>query len=645
MKKNKLILRRIKMHLKNSVKKIMRIINNFFYKKNNHYNIIILQPGKVGSISVKESLKTAYRNLRISVDIYHAHALNGLDERIKFIKRTRKDPSAGLLTIEEWKKLRAMIDANPDMEWHIINLVRDPVAMKVSALFQTLDQNLPEWRKLNKKDELSIKDLEVIFYNKSEFGFKGLERWYDNQIKALWNIDVFSTPFPTQKGFNIYKSGNINLLVIRLEDLDRVAGQAFNEFLGLKNFKVIKKNIGDQKPYAELYKAFKEHPLRKQFVDQGYQTKFARHFYSSDEIESFRAHWIKGKSIPTKKLDVIDSGTRERIKPTVYLHVGPHKTGSTYLQLEFRRQEKTLYSEGIIYPKVGREYSPRAHHNIAWFYSDRELQNTTREKLRTEINILANSSYSKLLISSENFIRLSEQQLKNMRRDFENYDFHVLYFKRIGAGLVLSQWQTMVKHGFTLALNEMSLSNMVEWQSYNPFDHDGNIKKIKNALGERLSVLDYNAILYEKKDILKEVCDILEITLEMAPKIVNYSWATAHIEFLRAANLLYATKYGQIYRGREIRLLCRKLLRKSLLRFPLKIYLGNNMKKFSQTVSSGHFIHMGFPESCINSSSKTDEYDFIAGRRLLDELNKDNIFVWRILQNQIDILAQKKMNT
>lgn len=281
---------------------LFRYLKRLFFKQlnkilsfdnNTEVSVIVFQPGKVGSMSVQYSLEKAYKQLHIPITIYHVHALNHLDEREKYVRRTRKNPTDSIRLIQEWRELRKEIDSYPQKKWNIINLVRDPVAIKVSALFQLLDQHIPDWQDRLVKGEMTMRDLDELFFSKQEFGFQGLDRWYDNQIKALWGVDIFSEPFPCEKGYQIYTTQNINLMIVRLEDLNRVAEKAFDEFLGIKKFEVVNVNIGDEKPYAELYNEFKKRPLPEDYVDSGYQTRFARHFYTSREIERFRKRWTQ----------------------------------------------------------------------------------------------------------------------------------------------------------------------------------------------------------------------------------------------------------------------------------------------------------------------------------------------------------------
>lgn len=255
--------------------------------------IIIFQPGKVGSLSVHHSLMLAFEQLQVGTPIYHSHALNKLDEREAFVRKTRKNPAESLKLIEEWKELRQTIDADPTQKWNIISLVREPVAMKVSALFHLLDQHIPDWQQRHENGKLPMSEIEELFYSKSEFGFNGLDTWYNIQLKALWGIDIFATDFPKEKGYEIYKTDQISLLIIRLEDLNQVAPNAFDDFMGLKEFSLSNVNVGDEKSYADLYKEFKTLALPENYVKEGYATHYARHFYTDAELEKFRKRWLR----------------------------------------------------------------------------------------------------------------------------------------------------------------------------------------------------------------------------------------------------------------------------------------------------------------------------------------------------------------
>ena len=93
-------------------------------------------------------------------------------------------------------------------------------------------------------------------------------------------------------GFKIYKDKIGDILVLRLEDLDRCAEKAFEAFIGIKNLKLLKKNVSGEKNYAALYRKFKETIVfPKSYIDALYDSKYMQHFYSPAEIDRFRSHW------------------------------------------------------------------------------------------------------------------------------------------------------------------------------------------------------------------------------------------------------------------------------------------------------------------------------------------------------------------
>jgi hypothetical protein len=121
--------------------------------------------------------------------------------------------------------------------------------------------------------------------------------FFDREFKGVLGIDVFSSDFPKPKGYKIYEQELADVLLIRLENLDQCASKAFQEFLNVDGFTVIRKNIASEKAYYPIYRKFLESVLLPDsYIDEMYASKYARHFYSEQEIDAFRAKWHKGKT-------------------------------------------------------------------------------------------------------------------------------------------------------------------------------------------------------------------------------------------------------------------------------------------------------------------------------------------------------------
>ncbi len=250
--------------------------------------IIVYNMGKVGSRSVYETLV----DLNLGVKVHHAHVLEELDSMAETIKREFANPVNSLAVIEQGKRLRQSIDKEPDKQWDIITLVRDPVAQTVSRFFQSIEEVIPDIRQRLENNAVQIEEIFDVFINKWP-RYPALI-WFDTQFKTVFNIDVFSKPFPRESGYEILKNERFYVLIIRLENLDSCAQKAFEEFLGIPGLKLKKSNLGAHKWYKDTYQQFLSNIiLPDEYLDQMYNSKLAQHFYSEEEIRAFRAKWTQ----------------------------------------------------------------------------------------------------------------------------------------------------------------------------------------------------------------------------------------------------------------------------------------------------------------------------------------------------------------
>lgn len=256
--------------------------------------IMIYQMAKAGSRSVLFSLELCYRRHRLpNVHIHHVHNLAALDlheERAKITADTEE-----IQVIQQYKKLRQEFDQAQGQHWNVISLVRDPVARNVGSFFHNLGHYLPNWQARWKAGNLSMDEIVDAFLNDGEIHHTA-NVWFDVEFKSVLGIDVYAVPFQMRTGYQFYaEPPKVDLLLIRLEDLDRVADSVMEKFLGLRDFKLYPSNIGDEKDYAEIYRAFKTTPLPLSYVEKIYQTRFAHHFYTDEELGAFTRKWTQPK--------------------------------------------------------------------------------------------------------------------------------------------------------------------------------------------------------------------------------------------------------------------------------------------------------------------------------------------------------------
>ena len=116
--------------------------------------------------------------------------------------------------------------------------------------------------------------------------------WFNGEIKDVFGPDVFDHPFKKQRGYQIIRSGNIDLLLLKLEQLNACYQQAFQEFLGVDIPELKNTHVTELDPAKPMYADFvKNTSFPEHYLDRMYSSDFAQHFYSEDEISVFRDKW------------------------------------------------------------------------------------------------------------------------------------------------------------------------------------------------------------------------------------------------------------------------------------------------------------------------------------------------------------------
>lgn len=258
--------------------------------------IIVYQMGKVGSTTVQQSLVANFKSLGLDVPVYDYHGFNRIERLELFLLKRAKEGhqvAASLQVVRQAMAFKKEMSEKPNQSWNLVSLVRDPIARTVSAFFQGLPEIVPDWKQLYGAHDLTLGELRELYLGTFN-QHAGVGEWFDVQMKPVFGIDVYASPFSAAAGYKIYPTrGNVRLLVIRLEDLDRVAGQALEAFLGLSDFQLVNTNVARDKDYSSLYEEWLKMPLPVAYVKKMYRTRYARHFYTPEELEAFAHRWTQ----------------------------------------------------------------------------------------------------------------------------------------------------------------------------------------------------------------------------------------------------------------------------------------------------------------------------------------------------------------
>ena len=181
----------------------------------------------------------------------------------------------------------------PGHPLRVITLVREPIANNVSMFFQLMDHYI------GTTIEQSTHDIETIIQIFLErYMHSRPLTWFDAEVKTTLGVDVYRHPFPIAQGYNIVKADNISLLVLKCELDDQAKAGAIAEFLGLDNFEIVRSNVTGEKSHAQQYAEFKQRiKVPERLLDEMYESKFARFFYSEEERARCRDRWSGRKAM------------------------------------------------------------------------------------------------------------------------------------------------------------------------------------------------------------------------------------------------------------------------------------------------------------------------------------------------------------
>ena len=136
--------------------------------------------------------------------------------------------------------------------------------------------------------------------------------------------------------------------------------------------------------------------------------------------------------------------------PTLFLHVGLHKTGTTSLQKAFFDNRAALERQGFLYPRTGLSPKPVnwGHHELAYALRHRPQGTEMWQALRKEAD---DAGLPNVVVSSEELSLLPFASLpgpapfKLISQIFEGYDVRLICYLRPQAEMISSLYNHHVK--------------------------------------------------------------------------------------------------------------------------------------------------------------------------------------------------------
>jgi hypothetical protein len=137
------------------------------------------------------------------------------------------------------------------------------------------------------------------------------------------------------------------------------------------------------------------------------------------------------------------------MRRVLILHVGPHKTGTSYIQQRLVADRGLLLARAkVVYPKSGQDVL-HGHHSLATMFRDASPRLDEIRLLREEL-----STADTGLLSSERFSRLDRAQFARFRDHFPEYEIRAVAYLRVRSEMLVSRWAESIKHGMDWSFPE-----------------------------------------------------------------------------------------------------------------------------------------------------------------------------------------------
>ena len=261
--------------------------------------VLVYTVGKVASTTVVASLAQA--GIR---PVYHVHVLTpSTIAGVRDVYRRAWSQLAPGWHLWESLYLRRQLDRSPGTCWRVVTLVRDPVARNLSSFFQVGESeygvDFSSLARAPRGEALAARLLDEFLHRFR--GHDAPDTFFDEELLPVFGIDVYAAPFPVEQAYHVYAGPRADALVLRVEDLDRCFSTAVAQFLGVPDIPLARVNASEDKDYGELYAWFRRAvTLPDEYLDRVYSSRYARHFYSDEEIRRMRARWAREGAAPAE---------------------------------------------------------------------------------------------------------------------------------------------------------------------------------------------------------------------------------------------------------------------------------------------------------------------------------------------------------
>lgn len=227
------------------------------------------------------------------------------------------------------------------------------------------------------------------------------------------------------------------------------------------------------------------------------------------------------------------------------IHIGPHKTGTSYLQLRFAELERDLMQRGIVFPQLWRRSAQvPSHVGLADL-----LRRGDRTALQEGFGQLAELGGHTVLLSAEDLSTLEPEAIAALKTHLQGCPATIVFYVRRWAEILPSAWQETVKQGGVRTLPEYLLRHSVNPIASPLLNFDIKLSRFVDVFGlDNVKLVSSATLKQRSLDLLAHFCATFlgwpDPPSQGAHRRSNASRTTAEIEVLRAMLAMSTARSG-----------------------------------------------------------------------------------------------------
>ena len=232
----------------------------------------------------------------------------------------------------------------------------------------------------------------------------------------------------------------------------------------------------------------------------------------------------------------------------IFLHVGPHKTGTTLIQKFMLDNQTKLLNSKLFYPK-----------QLVRIFGHHEFRDRLKDKSLRASDIEFIKKYDgNVLLSSEDLISLNEDHFKYLKSCFSGYQIEVIYAWRRASTKLYSIWQETIKHGGVEPFFEYHHSHLASPAQSFMLSADLKVAMFSRVFGkDAIHILDYDASA-KNDSLIKDFLSIVNVEWDETfslpndnPHAANRAMSYVDTEIIRALNYMFLHRYD--IKGTQVR--------------------------------------------------------------------------------------------